>query len=116
MSRHQVQRYVASHPSQSRTKISSAFCSQVGLLSGCRYCIFCDRPNHFVKLSECRLKYSLKTFFSFFFLVNKIFAAATLVLPKKKKKQLKPKEKSHLYIFCVYGSIFQDTFSTKPHH
>lgn len=114
MSRHQVQRYIASCLSQSRTRISSTFWSQVCLLSRCRHCIFCNRPSHFVRLSECSLKILPQNLFSFFFhfLVYMLFPVDTLVLQKKKK--LKPKEKSHPYIFSVCGSIFQDTFSRKP--
>lgn len=52
MARRQVQRYVASCLSQSRTKISSTFCSQVCLFFGCRHRIFCNRPSNFVRLSE----------------------------------------------------------------
>lgn len=103
--RRQVQRYVSSCLSQTRTKISSTFCSRICLLSGGRHCIFCNRINHFVRLSECRMKILPQNLFSFWSILYFLW----ILLPFKKKR----KKKAHPYIFSVYGSVFQDTFSTK---
>lgn len=46
--------------SQSRIKVSSAFCSQVCLLAGGRHSIVCTGSSQFVGLSEGRLKISPK--------------------------------------------------------
>lgn len=83
---HQVQRYVSSCLSQTRTKISSAFCSRICLLSEGRHCIFCNRINHFVRLSECRMKILPQNLFSFWSILYFLW----ILLPFKKKGKKKP--------------------------
>lgn len=80
---------------------------------GHRHCRLCNRPSHFVRLREYRVKIVSQNFSFFFFSWSTWYFLWILLSFQKEKKVVKTKAKSHPYVFSVSGSIFRDTFSTK---